>query len=179
VTNRTDEISEERNRGFEKVSFEQFKKDFLNNPTGISIDENPEEIYNNLIIPFRATAGSAGYDFFAPCDIDLQPGEDILIPTGIKVYMKQDEKLEISPRSGLGTKFYLRLSNTIGKIDSDYFNNQDNEGHIFIKIRNEGFKACYIEKGKAFAQGSFERYLLSDGDTFTGNKRISGMGSTG
>jgi dUTP pyrophosphatase len=160
-----------RIRGFEKVSEEQWNKD---NP------EIESFFYEEIKLPKRATRGSGGYDFFAPYTFSLSPGGEIKVCTGIKAYMLMDEKLEISPRSGLGFKYYLRLANTIGKVDSDYFNNSDTEGHIYIKVRNEGDKNIFIEKGSAFAQGSFEKYLLVDGDSFSdGELRVGGTGSTG
>lgn len=153
-------------RGFEKVSLEQFQKD-----TDLS-----EECYDSLKLPERATALSAGYDFFLPHSISLAPGEDTVIKTGIKSYMLDDEFLGILPRSGQGFKFFVRLANTKGIIDSDFYNNSDNEGHIAIKIRNEGNKTLILKQGKAFAQAIFQKYLLVDGDSFTGEKRHGGLG---
>ena len=154
-------------RGFETISHAQCEKDFNQN----------EEIIIKL--PKRATSGSAGYDCYAPVDIYLKPGEEIKVPTGIKAYMQDGEVLLAFPRSGLGFKYYCRLSNTIGVIDKDYFNNKNNEGHIFVKMRNEGDKDMMIKQGEAMCQFVFMPFLLVDGDSFDiGDERIGGFGST-
>ena len=153
-------------RGFEIISKEQFNKDF---------NKDMEIV---IKLPKRSTKESAGYDIFAPCDICLKPNEEIKIPTGLRVHMKQGEVLLIFPRSGLGFKYYSRLANTIGVIDSDYINS-DNEGHIWVKLRNEGDKELFINQGEAFCQAIFMPFLLIDGDNFEkGEDRNGGFGST-
>ena len=118
---------------FYKVSYAQFEKAMLDD---FSLNEDEiKEIYNQLKLPKRATKGSAGYDFYTPILFQLNPGETIKIPTGIRCEMNPRWVLMIYPRSGLGFKFRLQLNNTVGVIDSDYFYS-DNEGHIFIKITN-------------------------------------------
>ena len=126
----------------------------------------------------RATAGSAGYDFFAPVKVTLQPGETVKIPTGIRVEMEQDWVLKCYPRSGLGFKYRLQLNNTVGIIDSDYFYS-DNEGHIFAKLTNdtnEG-KTLVIPAGTGFMQGIFVEYGITVDDAAEG-VRNGGFGST-
>ena len=151
-------------RGFEMISQNQCDNDF----------KRPHSIK----LPKRATRNSAGYDFFAPYDIVLKPSESLIIPTGIRVYMKNDEVLKIYPRSGLGFKYHMSLENTVGIIDSDYYYS-DNEGHIFIKIHNGGNKSISVKQGEAFAQGVFQQFLLVDGDNFEDGKiRNGGFGST-
>ncbi|HOA79659.1 MAG TPA: deoxyuridine 5'-triphosphate nucleotidohydrolase [Defluviitaleaceae bacterium] len=157
-----------RQRGFEVISEEMFNKLFY--PFDVK--------YEELKLPKRATAKSAGYDVFTPIDIILEPNEEIKLPTGIKSYMLDDEVLFAAPRSGHGFKYYIRLANTLGVIDADYYNNSDNEGHIWVKIRNEGNKIFAVNKGEAICQLIFQKYLLVDGDTFEGNERIGGIGST-
>ena len=156
---------------FEKVSFEQFKKDW-------DLDGDAVSVYEQIKLPARATTGSAGYDFFAPCEIKLAPGETVKIPTGIRAKIDDGYVLSLYPRSGLGFKFRLQLNNTVGIIDSDYYNS-DNEGHIFIKITNDGKndKTLKIKKGEAFAQGIFFPYFLTDDDNVT-EIRTGGIGST-
>ena len=155
-------------RGFEFVSTEQLEKDFG--------DDRNEVV---MKLPMRATKGSAGYDCYAPVDIYLGPGNDIKIPTGIKSYMRNGEMLMAVPRSGLGFKYYCRLANTIGIIDKDYYDNPDNEGHIFVKLRNEGNELIIIKHGEAMCQFIFTPFLLADNDNFTdGNDRNGGFGST-
>ncbi len=131
--------------------------------------------YDEISLPKRATIGSAGYDFFAPFDISLAPNQTIKVPTGIRVKIDQGWVLKIYPRSSLGFKYKLGLDNTVGIIDSDYFN-ADNEGHIFIKMTN-GDKPLLIEKGKAFAQGIFVEYGITVDDECE-NLRVGGIGST-
>ena len=157
-----------RIRGFEFISEEQIRKDFK--------DFDGADI--KLKAPKRSTKESAGYDVFAPFDINLSPGEDIKIPTGIRAYMQKGEVLLAFPRSGLGFKYYTRLANTLGVIDSDYYYSK-NEGHIAIKLRNEGNEALFIKQGDAFAQMIFMPFLLADGDNFEdGEVRNGGFGST-
>ncbi len=158
---------------FELVSFEQFKSGFDN------VDEALiKEMYNNLKLPKRATKGSAGYDFYAPFDICLKPGETIKIPTGIRVYMEENYVLKLYPRSGLGFKFRLQLNNTVGIIDSDYYYS-DNEGHIFAKITNDTNenRTIEIKSGVGFMQGIFVEYAITFDDD-TDSIRNGGFGST-
>lgn len=155
---------------FEKVSLKQFCEGFEG--------ENAAAVYEEIKLPERATSGSAGYDFFAPYDITLAPNETAKIPTGIRVWIEDGWVLKIYPRSGLGFKFRLQLNNTVGIIDSDYYNS-DNEGHIFIKITNdtnEG-KTIDIPKGTGFAQGIFVEYGITLDDEADG-VRNGGFGST-
>lgn len=155
-----------RMRGFEIISKEQFNKDF------------DKDMEIEIKLPKRSTKKSAGYDVFAPFDIILKPNEDIKIPTGLRVYMQDGEFLAIVPRSGLGFKYYTRLANTLGIIDSDYVFS-DNEGHIWVKLRNEGKKDLYIKQGDAFCQAIFMPFLLVDDDNFEdGEDRNGGFGST-
>ena len=157
-----------RTRGFEIISKQQFEKDCSDNFR-----------YEDIKLPRRATAKSAGYDMYSLIDFTLPPGNEAKLPTGIKAYMLHNEVLFIDVRSSLGFKHYCRLANTIGVIDADYHNNEDNEGHIWIKIRNESEKPMVIRKGEAIVQLIFQKYLLADGDSFTGDERKGGFGSTG
>jgi len=103
---------------FEKVSREQFKKDMLNN--NIILD-NIDDIYDKIKLPTRATAMSAGHDFFAPFKLSLKAHDSIIIPTGIRCKMDDGWVLNIYPRSGQGFKYGFRLYNTVGIIDADYY----------------------------------------------------------
>ena len=153
-------------RGFEIISQRQMNKDF------------ETDIEYEIKLPKRSTKESAGYDIFSPVDILLKPNEEIKVPTGLKVHMQKGEVLLIFPRSGLGFKYYTRLANTIGVIDSDYINS-DNEGHMWVKLRNEGDKDLFINQGDAFCQAIFMPLLLVDGDNFDeGEDRNGGFGST-
>ena len=135
-----------------------------------------EEEYLNVSLPKRATSDSAGYDFYSPKEYALLPGETVKIPTGIRVKIDDGWVLTIFPRSSLGFKYKLRLDNTVGIIDSDYYH-AENEGHIFIKLTNCGDKPLTIEKGKAFAQGVFLEYGVTYDDDSDG-VRTGGFGST-
>lgn len=155
-------------RKFEKISLKQFIKD-----TNLT-----EKEYNKIILPHRATGNSAGYDFHLFEDLILKPGEIKKVPTAIKASMNHDEVLMLYIRSSLGFKYNLRLCNQTGIIDSDYYNNENNEGHIFIAIQNEGKETVNLKAGDRFAQGIFMKYLTVDDETQINNVRQGGMGST-
>lgn len=161
---------------FEKVSKEQFEKDYINI---FGNSYNLEEIYNSIIIPKRSTKGSAGYDFTTPIDIILKPNQTITIPTGIRVKMDESWVLKIYPRSGLGFKYRLQLNNTVAIIDSDYYYS-DNEGHIMIKITNDSKeeKSIELNAGDRFVQGIFVKYGITVDDDAV-DVRNGGIGSTG
>ncbi|MCM1042793.1 MAG: hypothetical protein NC350_01115 [Corallococcus sp.] len=133
-------------------------------------------IYDSITLPKRATAASAGYDFFAPYEFTLQAGETVTVPTGIRALMPSNWVLLIYPRSGLGFKYRLKLNNTVGVIDADY-SNSDNEGHIFVRITNEGDKPLTVAQNTGFAQGIFTQYFLTEDDDAT-DLRNGGLGST-
>lgn len=152
-------------RKFEKVSREVFERDV--------VDGN----YDSIVLPKRGTKASAGYDFVSPIAFVLKPGESKVIPTGIKVMMNTDEFLGIYIRSSLGFKYNLRMCNQVGIIDADYYNNEENEGHIFVKIKNEGEKEVSINAGDRIVQGIFTKFLLTDDDSAT-EDRLGGIGST-
>lgn len=129
------------------------------------------------LLPKRSTKHSAGYDFFSPIDAEIMPGATLNIRTDIKVEMNEDEVLFIAPRSSYGYKYQMALTNTLGIIDADFFNNESNEGNISIKIKNNGTEPMYLVKDEAFAQGIFVKYLTTDDDDVT-EIRTGGIGST-
>ena len=131
----------------------------------------------NIPLPRRATAGSAGYDFICPADVTLQPGDAVTIPTGIRCEMQPGWVLMLFPRSGLGFKHQVRLANTVGVIDADYFR-AANEGHIMVRIVNGGDHAVSISKGERFCQGVFLPHGLAEEETVL-TDREGGFGSTG
>ena len=100
------------------------------------IRDIPNGNYDDVILPKRDTISSAGYDFYSVISVTLKPGERKVIPTGIRVMMNNNEFLGIFIRSSIGFKYNVRMCNQVGVIDSDYYNNVDNEGHIFIKLQN-------------------------------------------
>ena len=161
---------------FEKVSLKQFSQDFKEIfPLD---DERIKKIYDEIKLPKRATSLSAGYDFYLPLGITLEPKQTIKIPTGIRCYMEDDVVLSLYPRSSLGFKFKMQLNNTVGIIDADYYNAM-NEGHIQIKITNDNNenKTICLKSGDAFAQGVFTEFLITFDDETTG-QRTGGFGST-
>lgn len=162
---------------FEKVSFDRFAADFKDTFPEFS-DSQIKEIYEEIKLPKRATAKSAGYDIYMPIDIKLEPGKTVKIPTGIRVYMEPEYVFMIYPRSGLGFKYRLQLNNTVGVIDADYYES-DNEGHIFVKVTNDSNenKTVELQKGNGFAQGIFMQYAITFDDEVT-TQRNGGFGST-
>lgn len=163
---------------FHKVSYRQFREGFLDSFEPLE-EAELREIYHDIKLPRRATAGSAGYDFYTPFPIVLEPGRTIKIPTGIRVEMQQNWVLKCYPRSGLGFKYRLQLDNTVGIIDSDYFYS-DNEGHIFVKMTNDSKekKVLELDAGAGFMQGIFVEYGITMDDDVT-EVRNGGFGSTG
>ena len=162
---------------FYKVSYRQFFNDWVK----IFSDEEEvvvKDIYDHIKLPVRATSGSAGYDFFSPVDIELNPGEMMTVPTGIKVKIDDGWVLKCYPRSGLGFKYRLQLNNTVGIIDSDYYYS-DNEGHILARITNDTKEErnAEIEEGTGFMQGIFVEYGITVDDN-TDGIRNGGFGST-
>lgn len=156
---------------FEKVSQKQFYKDIACS----SISETML-FYNDIKLPKRATKGSAGYDFFLPYSIEIQPHDTITISTGIRCKMDKNYVLMIFPRSGLGFKYGLRLNNSVGIIDEDFYYS-DNEGNIKIKLYNPSDNTIYLKQGEAFCQGIFLPYGLAEEDEVT-TIRNGGLGST-
>ena len=167
---------------FEKVSFEQFKKDvekcFGNTVYKFQTEEGIRDVYDQIELPTRATKGSAGYDFRCPCNIMLHKGNQIVIPTGIRVKMEDGWVLKVYPRSGLGFKYGLELVNPVGIIDSDYYHS-DNEGHIMLKISHYlGDYMLTIKQGDGIVQGVFVEFGITENDE-SNEARNGGFGSTG
>ena len=172
----------ERIAAFFKVSYKQFKKDWVDtfdepNDAELREEDVIKRIYDGIKLPVRATAGSAGYDFFSPLNFVLGPGEDIQFPTGIRCQMEDGWVLSCFPKSGLGFKYYCHMANVTGIVDGDYFYS-DNEGHIMVKLRNEGDKILSIAEGDKIIQGIFFPFGITVDDHVTA-KRNGGFGSTG
>ncbi|MDE7270120.1 MAG: deoxyuridine 5'-triphosphate nucleotidohydrolase [Acetatifactor sp.] len=162
---------------FFKVSADQFVNAMKENfPQYTEGDIN--DIYESLRLPERATRGSAGYDFYAPFAFSLPAGASIRIPTGIRAKIDEGWVLKIYPRSGLGFKFRLQMDNTVGIIDSDYYDS-DNEGHIFVKLTNDSRegKTVDVAAGTGLVQGIFLEYGITVDDEAEG-VRNGGFGST-
>lgn len=161
---------------FHKVSYEQFERDFLK--VFSYSEKEVREVYDAIKLPKRATNKSAGYDFYMPVTVVLKASAGIRIPTGIRCEMDENYVLQLYPRSGLGFKYRFQLDNTVGIIDADYFES-DNEGHIMAKMRNDSKDedVLLLEQGMGFMQGIFMQYGITiDDDVDT--KRNGGFGST-
>ena len=153
-------------RYFEKISFERFSLDV----------KNDKKLYDEYKLPRRASKNSCGYDFLAMEDYIIHPGEIKKIPTGYKSKFLSDEMLMIVVRSSMGFKYNVRMCNQVGVIESDYYNNISNEGHMWVALQNEGDRDYIINKGDAYAQGIFIKFLTC-GDN-PEEERIGGLGST-
>lgn len=156
-------------RKFEIISINQFNKDFKDTDTK----------YEDIIIPKRSTKFSAGYDFYMPYDLTIKKNEVVLIPTGIKAMLNSDEFLGIYIRSSLGFKYNLRMCNQVGIVDSDYYNNTSNEGHIFVKLKNEGDNDIILKKHDRYVQGIIQKYYIVDNEKEIEDIRVGGIGSSG
>ncbi|MCM1059820.1 MAG: deoxyuridine 5'-triphosphate nucleotidohydrolase [Eubacterium sp.] len=178
---------------FEKVSFEQFKNDWVDcYPEYQGNEASISDIYNQIKLPKRATTGSAGCDFFSPSNLTIYPkgaqivnenpfkilNGEIKIPTGIRCWIDSGWLLQVYPRSSLGFKYGIHLANTVGIIDSDYYYS-NNEGHIFVKLINDSSlrNTITIEAGQAFCQGIFAPYGVTYDDDVN-EIRNGGFGST-
>jgi dUTP pyrophosphatase len=174
---------------FKKVSWNQFLKDCIDcffQPVYEDSDDVKKKAiekvvsgwYSNIKLPVRATAGSAGYDFFLPFPVILKPQEIMKFPTGIRCQIDNGWHLSMYPRSGLGFKYGVRFSNTVGIIDSDYYGSE-NEGHIWAKLINDQpeAKTVCMEEGTAFCQGIFTQFGITRDDNVTA-VRNGGLGST-
>ena len=131
-------------------------------------------------LPARGTPYSACVDFYACEDVILRPGTiSNVIPTGVKAYMKEDEGLLLYTRSSIAKKHGLRMSNSVGVIDADFYNNIDNEGHITFLYDNITDKEVKIAKHSRIGQGMFTKVLPINNVEVLSNERVGGYGSTG
>ena len=146
---------------------------------GFEIAKGFEDKKINL--PERKTKFSAGYDFEAAEDCIVPAYKagmnPTLVKTGIKAYMGEDEVLILANRSSNPGKKGLILANSIGVIDSDYYENPDNDGHIMFAFYNIKDEDIEIKKGDAIGQGIFQKFLTTDNDVSQG-ERTGGFGST-
>jgi len=133
--------------------------------------------YPDAQLPERATKGSAGYDFFVAEDTTIGPGEIVLVPTGVKAQIDEGYWLELAVRSSTPRKLGLILANGIGIVDSDYYNNPDNEGHIMFQVYNITNKTVVLGKGNRIGQGVLVPYSVTDND-YVERLRTGGFGST-
>lgn len=165
---------------------------------------------NEIELPERKTAHSAGYDFEVAEDIVIPAYKNImrdfdgivwrggfnpltleevaeitkkyklkptLVPTGVKVYLEDDEYLELSVRSSCPLKHWIILANGVGIIDQDYADNIDNDGEIYFQVINLSSFDIQLKKGDIIGQGIIKKYLVTDDDKANGT-RVGGFGST-
>lgn len=146
---------------------------------GFEVAKGFEDKQINL--PIRKTKNSAGYDVEAAEDcviLSFKKGDKpTLVKTGIKAYMQPDEVLILANRSSNPGKKGLILANSIGVVDSDYYGNEDNDGHIMFAFYNIKDEDIQIKKGDTIGQAIFQKYLITDNDAAQG-KRVGGFGST-
>ncbi len=166
---------------FEKVSFEQFEKD-MKKCTSLVTPDAIYDAYESIEIPTRGTEGSAGYDISIPYEFNIEPySKSMMLPTGLRIILEDQLELNIHPRSSIGIKKDLLISNTIPVIDTDY-HLADNEGHIMLVLRNMGPNQFINEqegnKWKPIVQGVITKYYLVDNDVPRELKRVGGIGST-
>lgn len=163
---------------FEKISWGQFQKDYVDTfGEGKTINmDDIRKIYDDIKLPCRKTRFSAGHDISIPFNITLPSKEKLMIPTGVRCKMDTDYVMIIAPRSSLGIKKGLRISNTIPVIDSDYYD-ADNEGHIFVSVINDGKEPIKFKAGDNIVQALFVPYGIAD-DNVVIAERTGGIGST-
>ena len=160
---------------FKKVSFDQFMKDSKK----LLYDYGEEEmahVYASIMLPRRATSGSAGYDFYTPYEVTLHPHDKIIIPSGIRCEIEDGYMMLGVVRSSMGIKNDINLSNTCMVLDSDYFF-AENEGHIMIALRNMKNYTVRCAAGDRIMQGVFLPYGITVDDNAEA-KRTGGIGST-
>jgi len=133
----------------------------------------------DIKIPERGAKTSAGYDLASAEDVLIKPKEIVLIKTGLKVSIPKDEVLLVFPRSSLAMKRGLMMSNGVGVVDADYYNNPNNEGHLMIPLYNFTDKEVLVKKGERVSQGIFVKYGITVDDEANGTKRTGGFGSSG
>ena len=141
------------------------------------------ELVNNapigdcIIKPMRQTELSAGYDFYMPYDVTIQPNEMALVPTWIKCKLPRGYYLAMHMRSSIGVKRHIMLANVTGIIDADYYGNEDNDGNIMLPLYNYGNHTVRLQRGERVAQGIICHHFVTDDDDCR-VKRTGGIGST-
>lgn len=145
--------------------FELVKDDFRKNPT------------KQIKMPVRATKHSAGYDFYSPIDIVIEPNQMQMIWTDVKSCFNTDEVLLLCVTSGMG-KNGIMLANTLGVIDCDYYSNEGNDGNLGFRLYNFSNSPYVIKTGDKIGQGMFTKFLTVDNEEEITNVRVGGFGST-
>lgn len=131
----------------------------------------------DIKLPTRATVDSVAYDFYSPISVDIEPMHSQMIWTDIKAIFESDEALLINVRSSMG-KQPIMIANSQGWVESSYYNNENNDGNIGIRLFNLGETVYTVHTGDRIAQGMFVKYLTTENDEVT-TPRVGGFGSTG
>lgn len=134
--------------------------------------------YDNVQLPTRATKHSAGYDLHAVKETIIEPKQMGLVATGVKAYFGEDETLLIVARSSLPMKYGLMLPNGVGVIDSDYVDNETNEGELFVLLYNFTDYPVVIPKNERIAQAIFTSFFTVQDESTPSSSRTGGFGST-
>ena len=156
-----------------------------------------EKISEDAILPSYAHDGDAGMDLYSVEDIVIEPGQTVLVKTGLKMAIPVGMEVQIRPRSGISLNTPLRIPNAPGTIDSGYRgeicvimeNTSSPEsaeaGQVFSLKDKGNHKGTYkITKGDRVAQMVVASYVKADFSlvsdvTIIGNDRAGGFGSTG
>lgn len=136
-----------------------------------------KKLYKESKLPTKATEGSAGFDLYAYTEAPLEPGETFKYKIGIALEIPDGKVGLIFSRSGLSTKFGIRLSNCVGVIDSDY------RGEIMVALHNDSQESYMVHRGDRIAQlviVDIPNIDIEDVDTLSDTKRdVGGFGSSG
>lgn len=166
---------------FEKISETAYYNELLKELDDLTTEDqlqNEVKYFKDALpLPKRGTTNSAGYDFYAPRTFIVNPGEKVKVSSGIKCQLDPDKVLLIFPRSSIGYKKNIMIANTTGIIDSDYYNNISNEGHIMIFLKNIGDTPVTINRGDKIVQAVIVKYYTTEDDN-TDEERKGGVGST-
>lgn len=143
--------------------------------------EKVSRIEEELKLPERSTSNSAGYDFFNPEEVEIQPNQIKYVKTGVKSQFPEDRMLVLCNRSSNPKKKGLVLVNGVGIVDSDYYNNLDNEGEIAFAFMNITSEPVVLQPGEKLGQGIFVKFDVTADDCASNpcGTRVGGFGSTG
>lgn len=143
-----------------------------------------DDIYVDAIANDYIIRDSQGWDHKVPLTLDevaaltkAASARPTLVPTGVKCQLNPQTYLELSVRSSCPLKHWIILANGVGIIDADYYNNPDNEGHIYFQVINLSPVPIILKKGDVIGQGIIKPYFKTDDDSASGD-RLGGFGST-
>ena len=131
-------------------------------------------------LPERSTKNAAGYDFYNPEEVEINPGEIVYVKTGVKAKFPEEVALLLLNRSSNPKKKGLELANGIGLVDADYYDNPDNEGEIAFAFKNTRDCVVVIEEGEKLGQGMFIPFFITNDDNAENEAmdRAGGFGSS-